>query len=76
MGSYPLSVKLPKVKIFCVDIGKMKKKLDKIIRISFKGKRNQMNGFLDEIENEPLIKDTEEKVTWANMTNVKNKDEK
>ena len=53
-----------------VDIRNVKKKSDKVIRISPEEKRNLMDGILKNIENQPLIKNTG-KGTWQNVTNVK-----
>ena len=61
-----------------VDIRNVKKKEDKIIRISSEEKRNLMNGILHDIEkdqresSEPQTK----KVTWKDMTNEHNNDTK
>ena len=50
----------------------MRKKSDKIIRISSEEKRNLMNGILRGIENEKLDK-PQKRVTWDKMTDVENK---
>ena len=56
-----------------VEIGNVKPKLDKVIRISSEEKHKQMNDILSKIENEPLIT-TNRKVTLADI--VARKDQK
>ena len=54
-----------------VDIRKVRRKSDRIIRTSSEEKRNLMNGILANIEREPLTKDSK-KITWEDLTNVNN----
>ena len=54
-----------------VDIRKVRRKSDKVIRTSPEEKRNLMNGILRNIENQPLVKSTKQ-VTWNDMTNKEN----
>ena len=56
--------------IIVVDIRNVKRKSDRIIKISPEEKRNLMNGILKRIEDKPLTTYTK-KVTWDDMTNVK-----
>ena len=53
-----------------VDIQNVRKKSDRVIRISSDDKRNLMNGILESIENQELQKPLK-KITWKDMTNVR-----
>ena len=71
MGYLPVSSIVEQIPIKeRVDIQNVRKKSDRVIRISSEDKRNLMNGILQSIENQELQKPLK-KITWKDMTNVR-----
>ena len=71
MGYLPVSSIVEQIPIKeRVDIQNVRKKSDRVIRISSDDKRNLMNGILQSIENQELQKPLK-KITWKDMTNVR-----